>query len=60
VGIGFDSEEGRDRRNEVLVIVPANPFYLGILRINEALKRTEIGVLLSVGMNLLDNRAELL
>jgi len=37
-------------------LVSYNPFYVVILRVNETSKRMEIGVLLSVGTKLLDNK----
>jgi hypothetical protein len=51
----------RGRRVEGANLVPYNtPFHLGILKVNETSKRMEIGVLLSVGTKLLDNKVELL
>jgi hypothetical protein len=47
----------RGGRVECANLVSCNiPFYVVILRVNETSKRMEIGVLLSVGTKLLDNK----
>jgi len=60
ISVRLDSEEGRHRLDKVLIVFTAYLLNLCILGVDEGLHGPEVRLLLSVGMDLLDDWAKLL